>query len=217
MTASALVLLLTLATPATQELPKLPTHLLPFPLTEAQRDELESGEILSRLADADGAAVQQVEAIATVDAPAERVFRVVTDLDAFAEFLPNVRESRIESREGEVLINFQSLDLPFVRDRHYRIRVRNETAGPADAPVYRSRWQYEPGSGNIVDSRGSWEVVPLTGVRSLVIYRAFVDPGGGIPKWFVETASRRGVPDLIEAVRRRVEHPKYGSETVQEP
>ncbi len=176
---------------------------LPIAVDAAGWERLARGEVVVELQGVAGSAVKRGVAVAVIDLPAERLFRVVTDNARFAEFMPHVAESTVETGPDGAIVNFQRLDLPFVHDRHYRVRIVN-TEGEEDGwTVRRSAWTYVPGSGNIAESRGSWTLVELATDRTLLVYEVFTDPGGWIPAWLYNRATRQAVPDLIASVRER--------------
>lgn len=188
---------------------QLPPGVLPEGLEAGAWERIEAGEVVTLLREVAGSAIKEGVAVALVEAPAERVFRVVTDNGSFEEFMPHVRESEVERAADGALINYQLLDVPFAGDRHFRIRVDNGVEGEAGQPVFFSRWTYVPGSGNIVDTRGSWTLVPRGKQRTLAVYRVLTDPGGNIPRWIIHMASLRALDALVAAVRRRVSDPRY--------
>ena len=52
-------------------------------------------------------------------------------------------------------------------------------------------------------TRGHWSIEPWKG-GSLVAYVLWTDPGGVIPMWAVNRASRRTLPEVVVALRDRV-------------
>lgn len=145
--------------------------------------------------------------IIRVLAPADIVFAVVTDYDGFDRFMPMVRDSArrgVRGEHGERVVVYQSLDLPFpISNRHFEIEV--ETRDEQTRRGWRcleSRWAYVPGSGNIAEGYGRWEVLEDGAGRALVAYVAFVDPGGRLPGWAFSWATRQGLPRILQAVQQ---------------
>ena len=94
------------------------------------------------------------------------------------------------------------LDLPWpIGDRYFTVRLVEE---PATGGGFWFRFSYVDGTGNIKDTRGHWLIVPWHD-GSRVTYALWTDPGGMIPKWAVSRASRQTLPDVIVALRDRVE------------
>lgn len=177
----------------------------PYEPSPTELAALERGEILVRLREVPGSAIKEGKALGLIDAAPERVFQVVTDLEAFPEFMPHVRQSTVEPQADGSLVNYQYLDLPFpIRDRYYKIRVVHRVEETHRGRVWRSSWTYLPGSGNVVENYGAWTLRDYGG-RTLALYQVFTDPGGWIPAWAANRASRQTLPDILRALRRRSE------------
>jgi hypothetical protein len=172
--------------------------------TGAQRARLAAGEILVTLESEPDHKLKRGVALARVEAPAERVFEVVTDHQGFARFLPFVAQAEVRSPNPAAatdtsLVVYQLLDLPFpLSDRHYEVEIDRLAEA---ARCFESRWQYVPGSGNIDDTFGRWEVLADGDASTLLAYVVWVDPGGLIPAWAYNWASRRALPRLLTSVR----------------
>jgi hypothetical protein len=78
---------------------------------------------------------------------------------------------------------------------------------------YSFKFDYVKGSGNVEDTRGHWSIDPWKG-GSLVAYVLWTDPGGAIPKWALNRASRRTLPEVVVALRDRVRD-AAGSQTAR--
>lgn len=147
-------------------------------------------------------------AIGAVEAPAELVMEIVTDHQRFPEIFPYVRESNVRDGVAGALQVYQNLDLPFpIANRRYEItvepiRARRTAQGTR---CLESHWTYVLGSGNIEDTWGHWEVLERRPGSAFVAYVAYVDPGGRLPSWAVNWASRQALPRVIESLRAEAE------------
>ncbi|WEF30677.1 SRPBCC family protein [Pseudoduganella chitinolytica] len=146
-------------------------------------------------------------ATTTIDAPPERLCRVVQDYASYGAFMPNTRSAvPVGAGPGYVLVDM-TLDLPLGQVKQYRLRL--EPASSADS--CRLAWQLvpradlQPGQ-TIADTTGYWEFSALAdGDGSLVRYRVYADPGP-VPfgfGWIVEMMSKRSLPKAVAAVRER--------------
>jgi hypothetical protein len=171
------------------------------PSTRGKEEALERGEILIELTEHAGSEAKEGCVVGYIAAPPEAVFRVLQDAGSYDEYMPRVRSSEVSTGGGDVVLNRQVLELPFpIGDRRFTIRLRSESL---DGGTLRLSWTYVPGSGNVEDTRGYWLVEPWHG-GSRVTYVLWSDPGGVIPKWAVNRASRRTLPRVVEALRERV-------------
>ncbi len=150
-----------------------------------------------------------------IDAPPERVFAALSDLAHYQEWMPFVTRSDARAEAGGAVVSTQALHLPaLIGDRKYQIRAVSTVSGAATGGSGRSwslQWTYVPGSGNVVDTHGSWTVVELdgkTGRRSLLTCRMFLDPGG-VSGWTMNRAMRKNLLWVFEGLRQQVLRGRY--------
>lgn len=165
---------------------------------------LDEGEVAVSLKESADSNVKEGCALGVIEAPMEQVFAVLDDPARYGEFMPHVQLSEVEPAEDGDVLNHQVLDLPFpIRNRYYTIRL--ETHRREEHPDrLEIAWTYVPGSGNVKENEGAWTLVRLSANRTLAVYRVYTDPGGLIPKWALNRVTRRTLPEVIEAIRRRV-------------
>ena len=208
-------------------------------LLYAQGDEasrLAAGEIIAYSENVEGSDVKRGTVIATINAPPEIVWQVITDNNRFREFMPKTLESMLVSPEklrevlrkaprtreevekllgkdppdlsrfrsvgGLYVVYFYSLlDFPWpVSDKWYIIKIqRDETR--ASKNIYSERWDLE--IGNLAANNGYWLLEPYGEGMTKVTYQLLTDPGGNIPKSFIEMGTKVTMPDIIRAVRER--------------
>lgn len=168
----------------------------------------ERGEVFV-LREAEDSKIKEGIAVAVVDLPPRRVYRVVTDNCHFADFMPYVQESCVDFDAGGAPINFQKLGFP--AGLHYRVRLENtwDEGPPASG---RSAWTYVEGSGNIEESRGSWTVRAHGEGATLLTYQVWTDPGGWLARMASNFATNRTLPKLISRVREQAAKPRYASD-----
>ena len=137
-----------------------------------------------------GSAIPQVMIATRFAAPADAVYAVVTDYAHFAEFIPDVAESRIIREADGVQWVFHRLHFAGpVADRVYVMR----SVGSVGAAAYRVEWSLSPeappaGAQGISPRQfsGFWELRPTTdGKATEARYAVHSDPGGRIPAWLV--------------------------------
>ena len=178
-------------------------------LTQEEQERLAKGEVIVHLKAVKGP-IKEGTAIGVVDAPPERVFKVITDNENFEQFMPYVRQSDVERLTEASIINYQYLDFPFpIGDRYYKLHILRMVENTNRGKVFKSTWTYIKGSGNIEDTYGSWTLKEYGQDKTLVTYVCCTDPGGAIPKWALNMATEISLPQVIDRVRQRVKHPKY--------
>jgi ribosome-associated toxin RatA of RatAB toxin-antitoxin module len=160
-----------------------------------------------------GSAIPQVLIATHLAAPAAAVYGVVTDYAHFADFIPDVAESRIIRTAGDAQWVFHRLHFTGpVADRVYVMRSVGRT-GSADTYAYRVEWALAPeavptGEQGIAPRQfsGFWELRPADdGKTTEARYAVHSDPGGRIPVWLVSRMTDRYVREVVRAVRGRLE------------
>ncbi len=193
---------------------------------------LNSGGILKWLKEIKGTEVKEGIAIGIVDAPPQKVWKVVHENNDFVSFMPRTLDSVLvdpgciaqakamkldyDTGDPKQLIAFlkkHRVDAFTGTTCYFFSRV--DVPWPAtnrwyllklDDTVTPGRW-YESWSlilGNLKSNDGSWDLRPLDNDRTLVTYKVFSDPGGMIPDWIINIGTNQTLPEVIKAVRKRV-------------
>jgi hypothetical protein len=58
---------------------------------------------------------------------------------------------------------------------------------------------------NVADIDGSYQLTEVSAERTLVVYRSWVDSGRSVPRFVSDYVARRSIPDLLRALKKRVE------------
>jgi uncharacterized protein YndB with AHSA1/START domain len=141
-----------------------------------------------------------------IDAPPERVFRAVTDLQHWDEFMPFVEESDARPQADGSILSFQRLALPtMIGERHFEIRSRSRREGR----TWIMEWSYVPKSGNIEAHRGSWTLAELAPGRTLAVLHLYTDPGGSAPDWAMDRATSKSLGWIFKGLRQQVQRWRY--------
>lgn len=162
--------------------------------------------------------LHEVRMVAEIDAPPRACRNVLADNEAHPETLPNTAETRVVAREGDrVTWVYSLLDLPVVSNRDVTLRsVEEELRGPRAG--YRIRFTVANDRGppprdgvvRIELCTGSWEFMSIDGGRrTQAVYTLLVDPGGLIPAFLANKATRQSLPNVFRAIRRWAQDPRY--------
>lgn len=161
-----------------------------------------------------GSPVDEVMIEARFRSAPERLYRLVNDYDAFADFIPDVAESRVLERHGTEQWVFHRLHFPGpVADRAYVMKSTGVTMPPPH-PAWRVEWALSDRVFPRVDAAagirpvsfsGFWEIEPADDAATTSArYAVHSDPGGLLPAWLVERMTDRYVQQVVAAVRRRL-------------
>ena len=162
-----------------------------------------------------GSAVREMRAERIVDAPAARVWAVVNDLAGYTDFMPYVVEARRVGTDPACSFEYLRLDPPLAQARDYTLCVGQQVDAEAGTFVRHWRTANHAGPPPRRDSvrldicSGSWTVTELGSRSTHLSYWLHTDPGGALPAWLINQANRRGMPDLMAAVYRRVHNPDF--------
>lgn len=144
-----------------------------------------------------------------VKAPPERVFRALTDVEHWHEFMPFLEKSTAKRRKDGSIESFQRMALPFpAGKRSYRVRVRSRVEQPAGGTVWHIDWTYVPGSGNVKDHHGSWTLTAAD-QGTFATVRLYTDPGGFIPASGVDRGTAETLPWIFHGLRQHVQRSRY--------
>ncbi|HSI06505.1 MAG: SRPBCC family protein [Myxococcota bacterium] len=172
--------------------------------------EVETSELTVWSRDNDATGLREIKARMFVDVTPERVWSVLADVEKHPSFIPHLLESRVVDREeaGAVFL-YQRISPPLVDDRDYTVRVINDV--DAEHATYKQTWTTAnhrgPSACDAVRLKrvdGSWVVEPGPKGGAWINYWVHTTPGGSIPNWVVKAANRKGIPELMLAVKARV-------------
>jgi len=189
----ALVSVLGIGASFAQAQPKPPT------LSEAQKQKLEAGEVLTRARLVQPHDATLARAMGVIEASPEDVWRHIDRCEHFKEFVPRVVESEVLSREGEILRFRSKVDMPFpLKDIESELKCRHRDYG---GKVFERRWKGLTGPLHV--NEGFWRIFPWPGKRTLVVYTARIAPRARIPAKLRVAAQRITLPKTVLALRKR--------------
>ena len=130
-----------------------------------------------------------------IDAPVEKVFRVVSDYDRYAEFLPEVKRVSTSERSGnEVKVHYE---VEVIKTIKYTLKMREE-------PPHRVTWSFVTGE-VMKDNHGEWVLEPSGDAKTKATYTIEMALGPLVPKAIVKALVEGSLPKMLEAFKRRAE------------
>ena len=137
-----------------------------------------------------------------IAAPAERVFRIMTDCAQALKFVPGLTRCAVleTAPDGSWQTILHEVSYRwFLPHASYVFRAEYE-------PFVRVR--FSAVRGDFAQNEGVWELVPRRdGAATIVTYRAQVIPGFFVPRWIVLASLKRDLPALLQGLRARCEAP----------
>jgi ribosome-associated toxin RatA of RatAB toxin-antitoxin module len=144
-------------------------------------------------------------AASLVPRPPSEVWAVLTDFERWPEFMPLLRETRVERRQGAKLWVAQKFRVLLYPMRHTTVYQLEPNAGRLD-------WRLdleEPH--DIAASEGHWELVAVDGGRAtLVRYEAKMSAGRAVPEFLERMLRERSLAQMLDGLRSEVlrRHPE---------
>lgn len=170
-------------------------------LTPDQIARLGRGEIIIEPKPEPGSDLPRVSITAVIEAPSERVWRLIDDVNNYHRNLAGVKRARELSREGERVMVEATIGVPFpLKDMTSTSESLHQDLGEGR---YRRTWNMV--HGDYKANSGSWDMLPFEGDanRTLLIYQVFAVPKMRIPKKLQEMAQKKAGPKMVEQLRKR--------------
>lgn len=167
----------------------------PMPAVDEKRlGRLRAGAIETRELPAARQDALHFEALGSVDGTPAEVMAVLRDYPHRAGLFPHVETCKATWDRNLALVDLElSVAVSTVR---YRLAMRHF----GDQAIV---WTYV--HGDLKDSRGSWKLFPYDdGVRTLVLYETESEPDSALPRFILNSLTGKGLPGVIEAVRKGV-------------
>jgi len=161
------------------------------------------GEIPTRTesftSDSGKAAGRGVGAI-VIDRPLLEVWKVLSRYEDKAEYMPRVEKVAILDSSPERLRVRMQVNATVTT-------VRYTAFFDLDPKAHAIRWTLDKSApdNTIIDTTGSYQLHEVSAQRTLLIYRTWVDTGRAVPRFIHDYMSRRSIPNLLRAVKLRVE------------
>ena len=159
--------------------------------------------------------VQEVWSEADLRAGVVDIQAALTDPNAYARFMPYVKECRelLPPDADGSRYTYTRLALPVVQGRDYVLHVFVDMRVAADGSgSFKQHWTSVPdriparkGITRVSVNQGSWTVTPNADGSSHAIYQFAVDPGGSVPSIFTDLGNRGATEDTLRAVEREAQ------------
>ena len=134
-----------------------------------------------------------------VDRPPQQVWSVLTDFEQWPRFMPLVRETRVERREGPSLWVAQKY-------RVWLYPMQHTTVYRLEPELGRLEWQLDPTAPHdIAASVGHWELLAVDGGRATLLrYQATVNAGRAVPAFLERMLRDRSLRQMLDGLRDEV-------------
>ena len=158
---------------------------------------------------------REIKAETVMAAPPERVWAVISDISAYPEFMPYLKEIRkIADCEGGYY-QYERVSPPVIDERDYGLKI-TLTNDPSSG-VWKRHWalanEQAPalvkGVVRVTVNEGTFELRREGEGKTRFLYQLLTNPGGSVPMWIAKRASTGSVPDLLDGIRKRSINPSW--------
>ncbi len=171
-----------------------------FPLSPAETTKLENREIIIRTILDPGQRRGTVRAAVLIDASPALAFEMMTRCSEALEYVPHLRVCRVRERapDGSWEVVDHEIDFGWYAPRvKYTFRADFE----ADRGI-----AFRQVAGDFKTNEGRWEFEPVDdGARTLIRYRATIDPPTFVPNWLARSTFKRELPTMLIDLRKHCE------------
>jgi hypothetical protein len=173
---------------------------------DASSDELSrasAGEVPTRIesfTNARGKAAGRGWGAIAIDRPLADVWATLVRFEDRPEYVPRLKSVTVLEHTAERARVRQEVDAS-VATAHYTLWFQ------IDAGVHTISWTLDRAAADntVAQVDGDYRMAELSLGRTLLVYRAYVDTGMHIPQSIQSYLQKRSIPDLLRAIKRRVE------------
>ncbi|PIR23610.1 MAG: cyclase [Deltaproteobacteria bacterium CG11_big_fil_rev_8_21_14_0_20_45_16] len=136
-----------------------------------------------------------IERVFEINAPVATVYKVISDLKAYPEFLSTTDFVEVK-REGDE--TFAKFKINVIKEISYTLRFCFD-------PPHGLAWDFVRGD-LMKDNRGFWKLEDLGDGRTRATYGIDVKFGWMVPKTIVNTLTELQLPELLDSFKKRSEN-----------
>jgi ribosome-associated toxin RatA of RatAB toxin-antitoxin module len=171
-----------------------------IPLTPAETQKVAARGIVIRANLDAGQRRGTVRAAVLIEAPPAVVFQLMSRCADAVLYVPHLRSCRVRDRAPDDSWQLVEHEIDF---GWYAPRVK--WIFRADFTLDRTI-AFKQVSGDFKANEGLWEFEPAeSGERTLLRYRAYIDPPAFVPNWLARSTYKRELPQMLTELRRRCE------------
>jgi uncharacterized membrane protein len=175
-------------------------HAADFQLTPAEDQKVAARGIVIRANLDSGQRRGTVRAAVLIEAPPSVVFQLMSRCTDALQYVPHLRVCRVRDRalDGSWQLVEHEVDFGWYAPRvKYVFRADFVT----DQSI-----NFRQVTGDFKANQGLWEFESREGgARTLVRYRAYIDPPTFVPNWLARSTFKREMPQMLSDLRRRCE------------
>jgi uncharacterized membrane protein len=135
-----------------------------------------------------------------VERPLSEVWATLVRFDDKPEYMPRLKSIAIVDQSPQQLRVRTVIDAAVTTARYTLVFQLDE-------PDHRLSWTLDRSAADnsIADTEGEYRLYSIEPGRTLVTYKSYVDTGRALPRFIQNYMARHSIPDLLNAIKRRVE------------
>jgi len=157
---------------------------------------------VERVSSDDGGKMYQIVSSGTVAAAPAAVWRILTDYNHMADYVPDMKSARVVERDGDKVILEQhgaARLLFFSRDIRLVVQVREQAPNRIDVSLI---------DGDMKVYHCKWEIVPVPATGgSKILYTATIEPKFYVPGLVGASLVKNDIARMMKAVLARLDRP----------
>ncbi len=177
-------------------------------LSEKEAKQLDSGQLIIHAASEKDSYVKEIHAFLLIQAPAEKIFALITDYAHLPAFMPNLARTEVLHQDNAGAVVNYYLDLPFGVRKQYRLQLDYDKQPKSwHMTWHQLDWQGLDPEYSIADTMGYWHLQVMDKQTTKLHYYTKTDPGH-VPfglGWLVDYLTKETVVELLENTKAKAE------------
>jgi hypothetical protein len=143
------------------------------------------------------------------NATPDEILSIIIDINSYQQWVPNCQKAKILKRRSDgSLIYYLAVDLPWPamnRDWVNKLTILRDADNNYVEATFTAIDNLYPKSDQyirVTEHIAKWILIPISPTQTRSIWQWYTDPGGHLPGWFIEWASRDQVMVSIENIKR---------------
>jgi len=133
-----------------------------------------------------------------INAPVDKCYAVICDVERYPEFLPEVKEIRTSNKKGnEFDAHYKAEVVKLIK---YTVRIKMD-------PPNKLSWTYVDGE-FMKDNKGGWVLEDQGNGTTKATYSIEISVGPLVPKSIITALTDSQLPKLLENFKKRIEAQK---------
>jgi coenzyme Q-binding protein COQ10 len=154
-------------------------------------------DYIVRMVDTPGSSIKTAEALFIIKGAPGAVYKIITDYEHYPEFMPNITKTKVLEKSALNTKCKFNLKVALINIEYSLTLKSSDNKLP-----YSVSWNFI--EGDIKNTTGSWAIYK-EGPDTLVLYSVHTEPGRLVPDWIANKLGTESIPDMITAIRKRVE------------